>query len=155
MRRALAIAALWLTACNSAPAPAPDTKAAAPPPAPVKDDTALLLDAHRTAAQVVPDHILGIAAMPGGSIGDYDDHGKKYQVFIVEADSPDNAAFLLLDMKAAMTNPAYLAQMGGYFGTRDGKGLYVFAKAKYLAGVVGLDKDAADPIAREQAAQLR
>lgn len=153
MRRALCLAAaLWLTACS----PAPEKKAAAPPPpVPVKDDTALLLPLHRTAAQVVPDHVLGIAAMPGGSVGDYDDHGKKYQLFVIETDSPDNAAFLLLDMKAALTDPAYIAYMGGYFGTRDGKGLYVFAKSKFLAGVAGLDKDPADPIARELAARLR
>lgn len=151
MRAGFCVVALFLTACGSAP----EKKAAAPPPpAPVKDDTALLLPLHRTAAQVVPDHVLGIAAMPGGSVGDYDDAGKKYQLFVIETDTPDNAAFLLLDMKAALTNPAYLAQMGGYFGTRDGKGVYVFAKSKFLAGVAGLDKDAADPIARELAARL-
>jgi hypothetical protein len=32
--------------------------------------------------------------------------------------------------------------------------LYCFAKGKYLAGVVGLDKDKADPIARQLAARL-
>lgn len=152
MRAALLLAALWLSACGSAPAP--EKKAAAPPPAPVKDNTALLLTANRTAAQVVPDHVLGIAAMPGGTVGDYADHGKMYRLFIVETDSPDSAAFLLLDMKAAMTNPAYIAYMGGYFGMREGKGLYVFAKGKFLAGVTGLDRDPADPIARELAARL-
>jgi len=44
--------------------------------------------------------------------------------------------------------------MGGYFGTDAGGPVYVFAKAKYLAGVVGLAEDRADPIARQLAARL-
>lgn len=153
MRWFLAITALWLAACGSAPAP--EKKAVAPPPPPpVKDDTALLLTAHRTAAQVVPDHLLGIPALPGGTVGDYEEHGKKYQLFIIEADSAQNAAFMLLDMKGALANPAYIAYMGGYFGLHADTPVYVFAKLKYLAGVVGLPRDAADPIAREIAARL-
>jgi len=136
MRWALLIATLWLAACSSAPAP--EKKAAAPPPPPVKDDTALLLPAHQTSAHVVPNHLLDIAAMPGGTIGDYADGAKKYQLFLIETDSPQDAAFLLLDMKAAMTNAAYIAYMGGYFGANAGKPVYVFARLKYLAGVVGL-----------------
>jgi hypothetical protein len=44
--------------------------------------------------------------------------------------------------------------MGGYFGTDAGKPVYVFAKLKYLAGVVGLPEDLADPVARQLAARL-
>lgn len=152
MRRVLLIAALWVVACSSPPAA--EKKAAVPPPPPVKDNTALLLSDHRTGVRTVPNHLLDMAAMPGGTIGDYEDHGKKYQLFIIESDTPDNAAFLLLDFKAALTDPEYLAYIGGYFGADAGKPVYVFARLKYLAGVVGLDKAAADPIARELAARL-
>jgi hypothetical protein len=60
----------------------------------------------------------------------------------------------LLDAKGAMKDPEYISYMGGYFGAIDSGPLYVFAKTRYLAGVVGLRKDKADPIARELAAQL-
>jgi hypothetical protein len=60
----------------------------------------------------------------------------------------------LLDAKGAMKDPGYISYMGGYFGAIDSGPLYVFAKTRYLAGVVGLRKDKADPIARELAAQL-
>jgi hypothetical protein len=44
--------------------------------------------------------------------------------------------------------------MGGYFGTDTNGQVYTFAKSKYLAGVVGLPQDKADPIARQLAARL-
>lgn len=152
MRGFVLIAALSLAACSSAP----EKKAEAPPPAPppVKDDTALLLTANRTAEQVVPDHLLGIQALPGGTIGDYDAAGQKYQLFVIESDTAQDAALLLLDAKGAMKDPDYIAYMGGYFGDGGSGPLYVFAKAKYLAGVAGLAKNKADPIARQLAAQL-
>jgi hypothetical protein len=149
MRGTLFIA-LLLMGCGSAP----EKKAEAPAPPPVKDDTALLLPLHRTSAKVVPDHLLGKTALPGGTIGDYDAGGLKYQLFIIETDSAQDAAILLLDLKATLKDPAYIAYMGGYFGTDAGGQVYVFAKAKYLAGVVGLAEDRADPIARQLAAQL-
>jgi hypothetical protein len=150
MRWALLIAVL-LAACGSSE----KKTAAPPPPPPVKDDRLMLLPAHQTAARVVPDHLLGKTALPGGTVGDYDDAGKKYQLFIIEADTPQDAAFLLVDFKPLLTDPAYIAYMGGYFGTDAGKPVYVFAKQKYLAGVAGLPRDAADPVARELAARLR
>lgn len=152
MRSFAVIAALLLTACGSAP----EKKADAPPPAPppVKDDTALLLTAHRTSAKVVPDHLLGINALPGGTIGDYEAGGKKYQLFVIETGTAQDAAILLLDAKNALKDPAYISYMGGYYGAGADAPVYVFAKAKYLAGVAGLTEDKADPIARELAAQL-
>lgn len=152
MRWALLAAAL-LVGCSS-----PEKKAAAPPPPePVKDDRLLLLPAHQTAARIVPDHLLGKMALPGGTIGDYDDGGKKYQLFIIEKENAQDAAFLLLDFKPLLKDPAYIAYMGGYFGSdaTTGAPIWVFSKSKYLAGVVGLARDPADAIARELAARLR
>lgn len=149
--RGLALMALvTMIGCSSAS----EKKASAPAPPPVKDDTALLLPLNRTSAKVVPDHLLGKSALPGGTIGEYDVNGVKYQIFIIETDSAQDAAILLLDLKATLKDPAYIAYMGGYFGTDAGGPVYVFAKAKYLAGVIGLSEDRAYPIARQLAARL-
>jgi hypothetical protein len=153
MRRVLFVAAVLLAGCGS-----PEKKAAsAPPPAPVKDDRLFLLPAHQTSARLVPDHLLGKMALPGGTLGDYDDDGKKYQLFIIETETAQDAAFLLLDFKPLLTNPTYISYMGGYFGAdaTSGTPIWVFSKSKYLAGVVGLARDPADAIARELAARLR
>ncbi len=152
MRNFVLIAALSLTACSSAPEKKAEGSPPAPPP--VKDDTALLLTANRTSAKVVPDHLLGIQALPGGTIGDYEAAEKKYQLFVIESDTAQDAALLLLDAKGAMTDATYISYMGGYSGTIEQGPLYVFAKTRFFAGVVGLPEAKADPIARELAAQL-
>ena len=85
----LVVVALLTVACGSAPVPAPEKKAAT-----VRDDTALLLTDNRTSAAVVPDHLLGNKALPGGSLGEYEVTGKKYQLFIVETASAQDAAIL-------------------------------------------------------------
>ena len=62
--RGLALMALvTMIGCSSAS----EKKASAPAPPPVKDDTALLLPLNRTSAKVVPDHLLGKSALPGGT----------------------------------------------------------------------------------------
>jgi len=149
----LVAATLLLAGCGSAP----ETKKAAapPPPPPVRDDTSLLPEGGRTAVRVVPNHLLDKAVLPGGTIADYDDGGMKYQLFIIETDSAQDAAITLLDLKAALKDPSYIAWMGGYYGTDAGKPVYVFAKDHYLAGVTGLAEDLADPIARRLAQRLR
>jgi hypothetical protein len=150
MRALTLIAFVAAIGCSSAP----EKKTEALPPPPVKDNTALLLPLNRTSAKVVPDHLLGKSALPGGTIGDYEVKGLKYQLFIIETDSAQDAAILLLDLKATLKDPAYIAYMGGYFGTDTNGPIYVFAKTKYLAGVVGLSEDRADPVARQLAARL-
>jgi hypothetical protein len=150
------VASLVLLAGCGASGSSEKKAAAPPPPPPVKDDRLLLLPAHQTSAKLVPDHLLAKMPLPGGTIGDYDDGGKKYQLFIIETDTAQDAAFLLLDFKPLLTNPTYISYMGGYFGpdAATGTPIWVFAKSKYLAGVVGLARDPADEIARELAARL-
>jgi hypothetical protein len=154
MRTWLIFAALVLAGCGST-APVPETKAAAPAPPPVKDDTALLLTENRVSASVVPDHLLGNKVLPGGSFGEYAAGQKKYQLFVLQTGSAQDAAILLLDYKGTLTDSAYIAYMGGYSGADGGKPVFVFAKGKYLAGVAGLVPGAADPIARQLAARIR
>jgi hypothetical protein len=148
----VAAVTLLFAGCSSAPEP---KKAEAPPPPPVRDDTAMLLGANRTGSRVVPNHLLGKSMLPGGTIGEYEDNGRKYQLFIIETDSAQDAAIMLLDLKVSLTDPAYIAYMGGYFGTDGGNPVYVFAKDRFLAGVTGLAEDLADPIARQLAQRLR
>jgi len=150
MRGWVWIGVIALAGCSNAP----EKKAEAPVAAVVTDNTAQLLPLNRTSAKVVPDHLLGKSPLPGGTIGDYDVNGLKYQLFIIETDSAQSAAILLLDLKATLKDPAYIAYMGGYFGTDANGPVYAFAKAKYLAGVVGISEDRADPIARQLAARL-
>ena len=152
--RVLLCAALALTmlACGGAADKAPPAEA---PPAPVKDLTSILPADGRVATRVVPNHILDQAKMPGGTLGDYEVKGKKYQLFILEAASSQKAAFLLLDVKGALQDAEYIPYMGGYYGLQGSTPVYVFAKLQYLAGVRGLKKDAADPVAIQLAARLR
>ena len=152
-RSVLALAGVLLAGCG--PAPQPRQAEAPPPPPPVRDDTAMLLTKNRVSASVVKDHLLGKQVLPGGTLGEYADRGKKYRLFIMETTSSQNAAILLLDFKTTLTDPAYIAYMGGYFGTDAGVPVYVFAKLQYLAGVVVLPEDVADPIARQLAARLQ
>ncbi len=130
--------------CSSAPEPA---AAPAKAPEPPKDHTSLFSDAGKVSTKLVPDHILDLKVLPGGSWAEYDVKGKKYQEFIIDTDSTQTAAFMLPDVKAQMVNPQYISWMGGYFGTYQGKQVYCFAKLHYLAGIVGLPKDQADPLA--------
>ncbi|HWF08269.1 MAG TPA: hypothetical protein VG297_07385 [Bryobacteraceae bacterium] len=151
MRMLAACCAVALVACSSAPEKKAEAPAAAPP---VKDNTAQLLPLNRTSAKVVPEHLLGKSALPGGTLGEYDEGGTKYRLFIIETASAQDAAILLLDLKATLKDPAYIAYMGGYFGTDASGPVYTFARGKYLAGVTGLSEDKADPIARQLAARL-
>jgi len=153
----VAIVAMALAGCGSAPEPASTTPPPATAPAPphVPDHTSLFPDAGKVSTRVVQDHMLDMKAMPGGSLAEYEVKGKKYQMFIIDADSGQKAAFMMLDMKAEMQkDPEYLAYMGGYFGTYQDQPFYCFSKLHYLAGVIGLPKAKADPLMRDLAAQL-
>ncbi len=151
----LILAAIALSACGSQPQPAAKTEAAPPPP-PSKpiDDSNKLPQEGLLGARVVPDHILDLPKMPGGTLGDYQRSGKKYQIFIIETPSNQSAALLLLDLKGALNDAEYIPNFGGYFGMNGSRRIFAFAKLQYLTGVADLSKDAADPIARVLAARL-
>ena len=151
MRALLAVMAIVLVGCSSEPVHKAETT---PAPPKVKDDTSKLLQANLVAAEVVPDHILKNSALPGGTLGHYKAGGKEYQMFIIETGTAQDAAILLIDMKPTLKDAEYIAYMGGYFGTDANGPVYVFAKKQYLAGITGLPRDKADPIARELAARL-
>ena len=149
------LATLLLAGCGSAPETASKTPPPVTAPAPVVDHTAALPPAGLLSSKVVPDHILDLPKMPGGSLGEYEAKGQKFQMFVIDADTNQKAAFLLVDIKSGLKDTEYLAHMGGYFGLDGARPVYAFAKLHYLAGVVGLPKDAADPIARVLASRLK
>jgi len=121
---------------------------------PPKDLATKLPLAGQTKMQLVRDHLLGKDFMPGGNLADYKTKDGEYQLFLVEAPDAKAAGFMLLDWKNAIPDAKYLAHMGGYYCLDQGKPLYIFAKGPYLAGLVGLTEDKADPEARRFAARL-
>jgi len=153
MRSLICALAITVCGCSSAPNTAP--KAETQPAPRIKDNTSMLPVNSRTGTHVVQDHILDIPKLPGGTIGDYKAGGKEFQLFIVDCSDNQAAAFALLDAKAALQTPEYISYMGGYFGSDGKRPLYVFSKLHYLAGVAGLPKDEADPIARVLASRLK
>jgi len=156
MRTTLALSILavaLLSGCSSAPEPAPAAPKAEAPKK-VMDHTPALIQENLISSRLVPDHILDQPKLPGGSLGEYERKGKKYQAFIVDASTNQAAAMMLFDFKAVLKDPEYISYMGGYFGSDGKQPIYVFAKLQYVAGIVGLSKDEADPLARTLASRL-
>ena len=93
--------AITLAGCGS---PEPEKKAAAPPPpaAVVKDHSAVMPPEGLKSSEVVQNHLLGKQEMPGGTLAAYEVKGKKYQLFVIDVDDNQKAAFLLLDMKKTL-----------------------------------------------------
>jgi hypothetical protein len=134
--------------------PKPEAQVAPGPAATVRDHSSMMPLDGRVSTRVVPDHILDQAKLPGGTLGEYEAKGKKYRLFIIDVDSNQASAFLLLDAKGFLRNPEYISYMGGYFFSAGTQPVYVFSKTHYLAGVVGLSRDDADPVARVLAARV-
>ena len=104
-----------------------------------------------TKMELVPNHLLGKAFMPGGNLATY---AKGYQQFLGRMPDAQQAAFLLLDWKKELKDAKYLPHMGGYFGSDGAHPVYVFTKAAWVAGMIGLPEAEADGMAREFAAKL-
>lgn len=147
----IVVAALTLAGCGASQEHQVPVETVA---SPVADHTSVFPKPGLTGSRVVPDHLLGVAKMPGGSLGDYAVKGKNYQLFVIDAGTSQKAAFLLLDLKATLRAPDYIAYMGGYAGSDGTRDIYVFAKNQYLAGVVGLSRAEAEPVAITLASRL-
>ena len=112
-------AMLALIGCGTAPrSPPAEKKAEVKPPA---DESRLFPLTGLVRSHVVADHLLGKSYLPGGTIADYE---KGYQLFALRESTAQQAAFLLLDFKKDLTNPKYLAHMGGFFGSDAGRPFY-------------------------------
>jgi hypothetical protein len=105
----------------------------------------------RTSITDMHDHAFHNPKLPPGVVAEYDG----YQLFLIRTASNQKAAFLLMDYKKMLQMPKYLPNMGGFYGMDSvNKPNYVFAKGPFLAGVVGLDQEKADPVARTFAGRI-
>jgi hypothetical protein len=155
--RALSLCGLVVIAGCSVQCSSPEkprTQEAAAEVAPPEDQSRHFPNANLVKMDVVRDHLLDQKFMPGGNLANYQQGSTKYQQFLAKLPDAQQAAFLLLDWKKALGGAKYLAHMGGYYGTLNGRPLYVFAKGPWIAGVVGLAEEKADPIARQFASRL-
>ena len=119
-----------------------------------ESDTRLLPPAHLIDSKVVEAHLLAPSLKPGGLLGNYRDAKGEYRLMLVRMPTNEKAAFLLLDIKKLMTEPHYLAHMGGFAGKKDGVPFYVFAKGPFVAAIAGKPENEADLLARVFAGRL-
>ncbi len=155
MRRLAWCVALALSGCGG-PAteqPVAPKKAAAPPPQPA-DESRRFPSKNQVKIELVPEHLLGKTFLPGGNLAEYKLRGKTYQQFLIRAQTPDKAAFLLDDYKSILADPRFVPHMGAFYGLDAGRPVYVLQKGVWLAGYVGLTDQEAEPLAREFAARL-
>lgn len=144
-----------LVACGGQPdAPAEQSKKAAPVLPKPPDESRRFPADGRVRVDLIDANLLGKHYLPGGNVAEYERSGKKFRMFLAMAESPDTAAFLMLDFKNDLADAKYVSHMGGYFGRDGDEPVFVLQKGKYLAGVVGLDEKEADLAARELASRL-
>lgn len=144
-----------LAACGGqSEAPAEAAKQAAPARPKPPDESRRFPAEGRLKVDLIDANLLGKHYLPGGNLAEYERNGKKFRMFLAVAETPDAAAFLMLDFKNDLADAKYVSHMGGYFGRDGDEPVFVLQKGKYLAGVVGLDEQQADLAARELASRL-
>lgn len=107
-----------------------------------------------TSSKVVLTHLLGKSFMPGGTLGSYKKGKTEYDIFIARMPTAVDAAILLPDWQKALSGAKLVASFGGYFGTDEGRPVFVFTKGAWIAGIAGLPEKEADLAARTLAARL-
>ena len=145
---------LCLAACGIPSDQPVAKKAPKRPVVEVADESRRFTSENRVRIDFVKDHLLGKDYLPGGNLAEYKQGDKSYQQFLTRVDTAQKAAFLLVDFRDDLTDPKYLAHMGGYFGHDGDQPVLVFQKGKSLAGVIGLPEKEADLVARVFAAAL-
>ena len=146
------LALMMGVACGGAPeAPAPEAKTEAPKPKP-PDESRRFPKENRTAMELVDGNLLGKDFLPGGNLATYEKDGKTYRLFLAVLKGDPSLA--IFDVKEALTDAKFVPSFGGFYGLDGETPWFVFAKGKYLAGVVGLPQAEADAVAREFAARI-
>jgi hypothetical protein len=118
------------------------------------DESRRLPQANLISSEVVDSQLLGKVFMPGGTIARYRKGKAEYQMFVARAANASAAAVILSQWRSTISNPQFVASFGGYFGTDGSAQVFVFTKGEWIAGVVGLDREQADAVARLLAARL-
>jgi hypothetical protein len=151
---ALPVIALAIVSCGSEPKPvASEAAKKAEPPKPA-DESFRFATANLVKTEVVDKALLGKTFMPGGTLAHYKKGKREYEMFAAKLASPTDAAILLLDWKKALADAKLIASFGGYFGTDNGKPMFVFSKGDWIAGIAGLPEKEADLESRTLAAHL-
>lgn len=99
-------------------------------------------------------HVLDKGMLPGGNVAEYRSGGQPYRLFLAKAKNSEAAAVMLFDLKSTLGAAKYLPAFGGYYGADGVIPMFIFQKGPFVAGVVGLIEQQADPVAREFAARL-
>jgi hypothetical protein len=147
--RFLAVA-VFLTGCSQSPKAPPEQASAAPSRPKPADESRRFSKQGLLETTVVDNAIWGKAFMPGGTTAKY----KNHEAFVARLPSATDAAFLLLDWKKELKDAKLIPSFGGYAGTDNGAGVFVFTKGEWIAGIRGLNQKRADTEARILAAQL-
>ena len=150
----LATTAVWLAGCGSEPKPAAKTEVKAEEPPKPTDETRRFPVADRVSTQVVNNHIMNKAFMPGGTVAHYKKGATEYDMFVVHFPTSTDAAIALANWDGALQGAKLVPTFGGYFGSDSGRPVFVFPKDTWVAGVVGLPQAQADPAARVLASRL-
>jgi hypothetical protein len=147
---------LILVSCSSTPEERPkQAETARPVTAPRPgDESHRFPQANLISSEIVGSNLLGKPFMPGGTIARYRKGKVEYQMFVARAVSASAAAVILSQWRSAISNPQFVASFGGYFGADAAVQVFVFTKGEWIAGVIGLDREQADAVARPLAARL-
>ncbi len=100
------------------------------------------------------DPLHGKKFLTGGNIARYKQGGKEFELFLIKASNPSEAAVMMFDYKKSLAGAAFVAHFGGYAGQDGGVEVFLFTKDVWFAGIRGLPRAEADAIAREFAARL-
>ncbi len=150
----VAIFAIFLSSCDSKPAP-PAASAPTQPETPKPADESRRFPKVSLVSTVVAEkQLLGKSFMPGGTLVHYKRGKTEYDMFLAKTASPNDAALILPDWRTALTGAKLIPSFGGYFGTEAGRPIFVFTKGAWIAGIAGLPEKEADAEARKLAAAL-
>jgi hypothetical protein len=147
---------LLLVSCGGDPAPKAEPKAvvAAPKPKPPAEPL-LFPKKDRVSAEVGEAPLFGNAVLPAGNVAHYKSGRQEFDLFHIRTKSGLDAAILLSDYKAKLTEVKVVPGFGGFFGRDETTPVFVFVKNSYLLGVRGLPQSDADRVAREFANLVR
>ena len=150
-----AAVAVLISSCGSQPKPAASEPAKQAEAAKPSDESQRFATANLVETKVVDQELMGKPFMPGGTLARYKKGKKEYEMFVAKLATATEAAILLPDWRRALTDSKLAPSFGGYFGQDAGRPVFVFAKERYLTGIVGLPQAEADPIARTLASRLK
>lgn len=145
---------LLLAGCGSQSPPPPAAPAKETQPPKPADESRRFPLADQVDTRVVANHLLDKPFMPGGTIAHYKKGKTEYEMFVAQVSANQNSSALLVDWSTALSDAAFVASFGGYFGEDAGKPTFVFSKGSWIAGVVGLPQKEADLVARDLASRI-